>query len=186
MNQLAAVSLPESFRARFTTAEFLRMGEAGAFEGMKVELVRGELERMNPPMGNHASRQAMVAGLLWPIARAAGFQLMGEVGIALGDDMVLACDAALLRIEGSEQRLVRPEEILLVIEIAETTRLRDLGMKRMAYAGADIPFYWVVDGQLGVTHTHSEPTLGDYRRIATIPFGEPVAVPGSDSAIVIA
>lgn len=184
MNQLAALPVPESFRARFTTAEFLRMGEAGAFEGMKVELVRGELERMNPPQTAHAGRQARIM-----IRLAHGIaedRLFGEVGIDLGEDTVFACDIAVTHAPVTGNRLLHAREVALVIEIAETTRLRDLGMKRMAYAGADIPFYWVVDGQLGVTHIHSEPTLGDYRRIATIPFGEPVAVPGSESAIVIA
>jgi Uma2 family endonuclease len=37
-------------KARFTTREFVQMIDAGAFADMKVELVRGELERM-PPQG---------------------------------------------------------------------------------------------------------------------------------------
>ncbi len=72
MNQLARLS-PDT-RARFTTAEFLRMVESGAFEGMKVELIDGELERMNPPMGGHAAAQANV---VFHLAQAVGVALSG-------------------------------------------------------------------------------------------------------------
>ncbi|MBB4618228.1 hypothetical protein GGQ96_002364 [Sphingomonas abaci] len=39
---------------------------------------------------------------------------------------------------------------------------------------------------MAVMHVHAEPMRGDYRRVITIPFGEPVSVPGSDRTIVIA
>lgn len=46
--------------ARFTTAEFLRMAGLGAFDDMKIELIRGELKRINPPMSMHALMQGTV------------------------------------------------------------------------------------------------------------------------------
>ncbi len=49
------------------------MVEAGAFEGMKVELIDGELERMNPPMGGHAQAQASV---VFHLARTMGVTLV--------------------------------------------------------------------------------------------------------------
>ena len=60
MNKPASLAASETFKARFTTAEFLHMAEAGAFDDMKVELVEGELERMNPPQTGHAGRRARV------------------------------------------------------------------------------------------------------------------------------
>lgn len=45
----------EAGPARFTTAEFLCMAEAGAFDDMNVELVDGELSRMTPPMNDHSA-----------------------------------------------------------------------------------------------------------------------------------
>jgi len=186
MNRPATLPSPESFKARFTASEFLRMAEVGAFEGMTVELVGGELERLNPPQTAHAGRQAMVVGQLWAIFASSEIRVMGEVGLELADDMILSCDAALLNGPVAAGRLARPEELRLVVEIAETTRLRDLGMKRIAYAMAGVPVYWVVDGPMAVTHVHAEPMRGDYRRVVTIPFGEPVPVPGSERTIVIA
>lgn len=105
--------------ARFTTAEFLRMGEAGAFDDMKVELVEGELVRMNPPMSAHAARQAKIAIRLSRLF--AESRIMGEVGVDLGNDTLVGCDVAVLREPVAENRLLVAADVLLVIEVAETS-----------------------------------------------------------------
>lgn len=171
-----------STAVRFTTREFLHMVEAGAFDDMKVELIDGELERMAPPMGAHSSRQALIIALLWPIV---GRCTTGETGIDLGGNSVVGCDTAVLRAPMNEHRLLRPEEVLLAIEVAETTIDRDLGMKRIRYAAAGIPHYWVVDGERSVVHVYGEPVDGDYKEVAVVRFGEPLAVPGTDATIIV-
>lgn len=187
MNEMTHVARTgaESFRARFTTAEFLRMVEAGAFEDWKVELVDGEIERMPPPGKEHGRRQMMIGVRLSRVVAEA--LLVGEVGIDLGDDTVLGCDAAVLRrsLGDVDNRMLRPDEVLLAVEIAETSRERDLGLKRMKYAAAGIAHYWVVDGKRGVVHVHAEPVAGDYAEIATVRFGQPLPVPGTDATITI-
>lgn len=156
------------------------MALLGAFDDMKVELIDGELERMNPPMGGHATRQAMVIAQLWPVV---GERLVGEVGIDLGNDSVVGCDAAVLHRPMAEQRMLMPAEVLLVIEVAETTIGRDLGVKRAKYAAAGIAHYWVIDGTAAVVHVHSQPGAGGYESVAVVRFGESLAVPGTDATI---
>ncbi len=181
MNQLARLA-PDT-RARFTTAEFLRMVEAGAFEGMKVELIDGELERMNPPMGGHAAAQVNV---VFHLAQAVGVALvLGETGLVIDDSTVVACDAALLRQPIAENRFLTPDDVLLVVEIAQTTQSRDMGLKRMLYAQANIPSYWVIDGVRRVVHVYADPVEGDYSSVHTVRFGAPLAVPGSDATITL-
>lgn len=181
MNQLARLS-PDT-RARFTSAEFLHMVESGAFEGMKVELIEGELERMNPPMGGHAKAQTNI--LVRLTAAVSIDRVWGEVGIVLDDSTVVACDAALLRAPVAENRFLTPADLLLVVEIAQTTQARDLGLKRMLYARADIPTYWAIDGTRRVIHVHAEPVDGEYTSVRTVRFGEALPVPGSDAAITL-
>lgn len=173
-----------STKAAFTTAEYLRMGESGAFDDMKIELVDGELERMMSPMSGHASRQAMLVGLLFQVANRG--LVLGEVGIDFGDDTVLACDAAVLRAPIGEDRLLSPDDVQLVVEVAQTSLARDKGMKRVRYAAAGIPEYWVVDGDRAVVHVYREPVGGDYALISTVRFGEPLAVPGTGATITVA
>ncbi|HVF93747.1 MAG TPA: Uma2 family endonuclease, partial [Sphingomonas sp.] len=149
------------------------------------ELIDGELERMAPPLGGHAARQSEVGGLLWQVARAAGLFSLVEMGIQIDDYSVLVCDVALARSPVDVDGLADPATLLLVVEIAETTLLRDMGLKRAAYAAAAIAEYWVVDGKRSVVHVHREPVEGDYAFITTVRFGEPLAVPGTGSSITI-
>ena len=190
MNKPARIDLAEareivpSTKARFTTAEFLRMSESGAFDDMKIELVGGELERMPPSGLTHADRQVRIILLLGAILPARC--LVGEVGLDLGDDTLLGCDLAALYAPLEGNRMALPSEVALVVKIAETTASRDRGMKRLAYARATIPTYWVVDGKRELTHVYSEPRDGDYaQQVDTVRFGQSLEVPGTDATITI-
>jgi len=62
----------------------------------------------------------------------------------------------------SENRHPGPGDIAIIIEVAESSLLRDRGEKREIYARAGIPAYWIinlVDRQL---ESHSRPTGGTY------------------------
>ena len=172
-------------KARFTTAEFLRMGESGAFDDMKVELVDGELEHMNPPMSNHSWYQSQVFAALLPIARAAGLFVLAETGLRLSETTVRACDVALVRTRPNENRLFSAADIVLAVEIAETTLARDLGAKRTDYARVGIANYWVVDGASSMIHVFGEPIDGDYAQVRTVRFDEQILVPGTEATITI-
>lgn len=186
MNKPAARMIAESSAgARFTTAEFMLMAASGAFDNMKIELVDGELERMTPPMREHARRQMMVAFRLNEATTASELVVLGETGIDLDDDTVLACDVALVRPAPPENRLVRAKEIVLAVEIAESTVVRDLGFKRAAYASAGIAHYWVVDGERAIVHVFAAPVNGQYTEGSIVRFGEPLAVPGTDRTIML-
>lgn len=189
MNDMSTKFVADTGRrgARFTTAEFARMCKLGAFDDMKVELVDGELQRLILPMNMHASRQAMIVGRLWTALGSERQGLVrGEIGIDLGGDTVLGCDAALLRASFTEHRWPRPNELLLVIEVSETTLGRDLGLKMPRYAAALIPNCWVVDSAASVVHVFSDPADGAYRQVMAIPFGDPMPVPGTDATITLA
>ena len=185
MNEMTRIVAPpeDEVRTRLTTAEFLHMDECGAFDDLKVEMVDGELHFMQRPLSNHAMRQAQ---LVIRLAAAMGEdRVLGEAAIDLGSATILTCDAAVLQHPIIENRIVRPDDLLLVVEVAETTRKRDLGMKRGKYAGGNIPHYWVVDGKHGVAHLHSSPADGDYVEVRTARFGEPMTVPGTDTTITL-
>ena len=160
------------------------MAAAGAFIDMKVELIDGELQRMNPPLSDHGNRQMRVGIRLWQAIRD-DTRIVGDTAIQLNDDTVVACDVALLCAAVDCNRSLLPVDVLLVVEVSETTLGRDIGMKRQKYAAAGIAHYWVVDGQRGVVHVYGEPVAGDYAQIATVRFGAPLAVPGTDVTITL-
>ena len=182
MTRIAAAPA-DGFAARFTTAEFLRMIEADVFGDDKVELIEGELQRMPPPGNDHSRVQAgVLAGLSWVTPHEL---VRGVTGVELEEGTLVGFDAALLRAPVTGRRMLRPDELALVVEVAETTLSRDLGIKRRKYAEAGIPVYWVVDASRSVVHVHAEPVDGDYVEIHTVRFGEPVAVPGTEETITL-
>jgi Uma2 family endonuclease len=184
MSRISAASVP-SFSARFTAAEFLRMCEIGAFEDWKVELVDGELERRPPPGNEHSRRQMVVVARLLGVVPEA--LLRAEAGVDLGNNTVLGCDAAILHrpVEGAGNRMLRPDEVMATIEISESTRERDIGLKRRKYAAAGIAHYWVVDSEEGAVHVHSAPVADDYAEVVTVRFGQPLPVPGTNATITL-
>ncbi len=180
----APAHAPADYRARFTLREFREIVSSGAFAGMKVELVRGELERMTPPMATHSHMQTRVMALLLRAVEGSAWAAMVEVGIDLGLDTLVAADVALSQ-PVDEQRWLRPDEVLLAVEISSTTLSRDLGTKRLEYARAGVADYWVVDVDGRMVHRFAEPVDGDYNRLPAVRFGEPLPVPGTDRTITL-
>jgi Uma2 family endonuclease len=185
MNEMARIvsATSEEVRTRITTAEFFHMDECGAFDDLKVELVDGELQFMQKPLNNHAMRQAQVVIRLAAVVGEP--RVRGELALDLGEDTVLVCDAAVLFASVDGHRLVRADELALLVEVSVTTRKRDLGMKRLKYASAGIEAYWVVDAEHEVVQVHTRPVDGDYLDVRSVRFGEPIAVPGSDATITL-
>ncbi|MDF0486852.1 Uma2 family endonuclease [Sphingomonas sp. H39-1-10] len=160
-------------RARFTAAEFLKMVETGAFSAMRVELIDGVLERMTPPMSGHGQRQFWVGLALASVLPKE--RLTVETGISVDADTVLICDVAALYAPVEQTRILEPSDVMLVIEIAETTVSRDKDIKRI---------YWVVDSVRSAIHVFTEPLDGDYAAINTVRFGQPLAVPGAGTIVI--
>ncbi|WP_375287357.1 Uma2 family endonuclease [Sphingomonas sp.] len=170
-------------RVRFSTADFQRMIETGAFENMWVELIEGEIERMPPPGNQHSARQVdLIAALLSSLSKAL---IRSDVGIDLGDDTLLGCDAVVLNQPVSGKGALTPDQIALIVEIAVSTRERDLSFKRRRYAAAGIPTYWVIDEERSVIHVFDRPEGGDYLGIDLVRFGAPLPVPGGNGTITL-
>ncbi|WP_322964596.1 Uma2 family endonuclease [Sphingomonas fuzhouensis] len=184
MADVTLQDLPPTYcNARFNAAEFLRMARRGAFADMVVELVAGRLERLDLPMSGHSAIQTK---LIVQLASAVSpNRVLGTAGVVLDDSTVVSCDAALLQDVVIEDRFLTSDDLLLVIEIAQTTQSRDLGLKRMLYARAGIPTYWAIDGVRRVIHVQAEPVDGEYTDIHTVCFGERLALPGCEAAITL-
>ncbi len=77
---------------------------------------------------------------------------------------------------------VTPSEILLLIEVADTTRRLDLGKKAKLYARGLIAEYWVVDIPKKMVYLHREPANGVYTSIVQCSFDKQIS-PLADSNI---
>lgn len=183
MNEQTRLARP-AHAVPFTADDFLRMMELGAFEDMRAELVRGEIEKMTPAGWTHGELNAAVAALIYPIARATGARLGTDVVLRVDQTTVRAPDVSVIRPGISPGKVLRGSDVLLAIEIAETTQARDLGEKREEYAKLGIPAYWVVDCEKQLVHSFMRE--GDaYGAAAVVPFGEPLPLPGLGASITL-
>ena len=86
-------------------------------------------------------------------------------------------DIALLRSRDDDyqQEHPSPADVLLLVEVAQSSLILDLGKKLRVYAAASIPEYWVVDLAKRVLVVHRDPAGGAYRDVKTVAAGDSVA-----------
>jgi Uma2 family endonuclease len=168
----------------FTAAEFLRMVNAGAFSDLRVELVAGEIVKMMPAYMAHGEANGRLFAQLLPLY-AGTARLAIDLIVQLDEHNVRAVDIAVTIPDVASDRAVDPAEVILAVEIAETTLGRDLGEKLAAYARSGIPHYWVVDLAPQVIHVMADPAGETYRQRSVVRFTEPLAVPTTAASITI-
>lgn len=160
-------------RRRFTLDEYHRMVDAGILhEDDRVELIRGEIVQMGPIGPPHAAGVAALNRLL--------VQRVGDRGLVWPQNPVVILpdsepqpDIVLLRprADGYRRGHPQPEDILLLVEIADTSLRYDRTVKLHLYAAGGIREVWIVDLGGGVIEVYREPEGERYRRRTAWPGG---------------
>ncbi len=153
----AVLDFPQ--RHAVSAEEYLRMGEAGVFAPeARLELIEGEIIEMAPIGSQHAG---MVNTLNRLFNRAAGDLALVSVQnpVVAGERSVPQPDLALLRPRADSYTRSHPTaaDILLVVEVADATRVFDIGTKVPLYARSGIAETWVVDVQERALHVYRDP-----------------------------
>jgi Uma2 family endonuclease len=137
-------ALPE--RYRFSIEQYHRMGEAGILnEDSRVELIEGGIIKMAPIGSEHAAVVNTIAALF--IVQAKPLLVSVQNPVILGPDSEPQPDLMLLkgRRDKYRSRLPQATDVLLIVEVADTTIARDRNIKIPLYAGAGIPEVWLID-----------------------------------------
>ncbi|HME22085.1 MAG TPA: Uma2 family endonuclease [Acetobacteraceae bacterium] len=134
-------------RRALSVAEYHRMAEAGILtERDRVELIEGELIAMSPIGSEHSGT---VNALNRTLVRAVGDRAVVAVQnpVQLDDLSEPEPDFALLKPRDDDYRrsTPRPHEVLLIIEVADTSLAYDRAVKRSLYARHGIPEFWIVN-----------------------------------------
>jgi Uma2 family endonuclease len=168
------VSVPPSVpRRHFTVDEYYCMAKAGVLrEDERVELLDGEILEMSPIGSRHA---ACVRGLTERFV----LQLAGRAIVSTQNPVRLSSgsepepDLALLRprADGYAKSHPGPEDVLLIIEVSDTTLHYDRDTKLPFYAAAGIPEVWLWDLNGARVLVYREPRDGQYRRTSVIERG---------------
>ncbi|MGC2782922.1 MAG: Uma2 family endonuclease [Roseiarcus sp.] len=155
----AAEGLP---RRRFTVAEVEAMVAAGVMEeDERVELIGGELVPMSPK-GNH--HEVIKTALLarWYRVRPDDVLLTPETTFRLSEDTYLEPDVVVYP-RTSGLRGLTGANVLLVVEIADSSLRYDIGRKAALYASFGIRELWVIDAVRMTTRVFREPAADGYR-----------------------
>jgi Uma2 family endonuclease len=171
-------------RRQFNISEYARMGEAGIFsEDDRVELIEGEIIKMSPIGSHHAACvDRMVNTLLAHLANQSAIVRV-QSPIVLDDYSEPQPDVTLLRLRADfyAQSHPTPEDVLLVVEVADSSIEIDRDVKLPLYARAGIRQVLLVNIPAGVIESYSQPTNGVYQSVRHLERGETVeikSVPG--------
>ncbi|HLB17276.1 MAG TPA: Uma2 family endonuclease [Burkholderiales bacterium] len=153
-------------RRKLSADQFERMGQTGILgPDARVELIEGELIEMAPIGSRHA---AAVDFLSMHFARLVGDAALVRTQnpLRLADDSEPQPDLMLLRPRADRYRSAhpRPADVLLLIEVAETTLVFDRETKLPLYAKHGVPEVWILDLDARRLEIHREPGEGGYRR----------------------
>jgi Uma2 family endonuclease len=154
-------------RRSFTVAEYERMGQFGIFsEDARVELVCGEIIDMSPIGERHASCVAILAQLITLRLRLSAL-VWTQNPIVLDDYSEPQPDLAVLKPRGDNYRTSKPtpDDVLIVIEVSDSTLEYDRKVKVPLYAAAGIPEAWVVNLPEECIEVYSDPAGGEYRAV---------------------
>lgn len=132
-------------RKKFTIAEYHQLVDLGFFtEDEKIELIRGEIINMAPKRTPHS----VCNSLLWKKL----YQLIGQQAeirvqepITLPSDSEPEPDVVVAKLKADNYLSAHPvaENIILVVEIADSTLKYDREVKIPLYAEAGINDYWI-------------------------------------------
>jgi Uma2 family endonuclease len=150
-------------RRAFTVEDAFRMVEIGILhEDERVELIEGEFVPMNAKNRIH---QRVQDDLTMALARvlSKGLRLGVEPTLQLSDTTFLSPDLVVYR-DFTGERLT-PADILLAIQVADTSLAFDLGPKAGLMAHHRVEEYWVVDARSLDVTIHREPRADGYGKI---------------------
>lgn len=174
---------PETFRP-ISRREYDQMVELGMFENEKIELLRGALVTMSPQKLPHAR---VVQWLNAKLVHALNprYAVRPQLPFAADDWSEPEPDFVVTHPEQTVHG--HPSDVLLVIEVSDSSLRKDRVLKLEIYAEAKVPEYWIIDVNTMTVTVHTEPIGDRYARIVTLRDGDvlrPTLLP--DLAIAVA
>ena len=168
-------------RRRFTVHDYHRMGEARILhEDDRLELIEGEIVEMAAIGTRHFSCVNRLNRLL-VISVGDEAVISVQNPVRLNEHTELQPDLAVIRPRDYRESLPEPDDVLLLIEVSDTTLAYDRGVKLPLYAKAGITEVWIVDLAGETIGRYTGPSGEGYRRADRLRRGqtlESISLPG--------
>jgi len=163
----------------FSVDDYYRMADAGVFpENSRVELIEGEVIEISPPGSRHASCVMRLNNLLHRQTDLSGIVSVHNP-VRLNDFSEPQPDIALLkpRADYYSNSHPTPADVLLIIEVADTTVAYDRRVKLPLYARAGIPEAWLMVLPKEIIEVHSQPANGKFQKVQRLKRGKTLLSP---------
>jgi Uncharacterized protein conserved in cyanobacteria len=158
----------------FSVDEYYRMAEAGILrEDDRVELIEGEIVEMSPIGSRHAACVGRLTEILGQLA--AGKAILWVQNPVLIDEYSEPLpDVALLKRREDFYAEGHPtaSDVLLLIEVADTSVEYDRNIKLPLYAKAGISEVWLVNLPQETIEIYRQPLDKTYREVRLVKRGE--------------
>lgn len=149
---------------RFSVQDYHRMGEAGVFHDARVELIDGTIIDMAPIGTARLWTVTRLNRLFAPLMVTRRANVSVQDSIRLNNQCEPEPDVTLLSWTADETFHPGPTDILLVVEVADTSLEKDQSTKAQCYAAAGIRDYWIVNLIDRVVEVHRNPSPDGYRQ----------------------
>ncbi|MEX2316396.1 MAG: Uma2 family endonuclease [Pirellulales bacterium] len=154
--------------AKFTLEHYEHMIAVGAFDppyDIQVELLQGEILMMSPIGEPHSLAVIALTEWSYEVVDRKRFMIRVQVPIRIPSiQSEPEPDLVWVRRQAASEKPPQPEQVLLLIEVAESSLAYDRAVKLPIYALAGIPEYWIVnlnDRQIEVYRNPSGQTYED-------------------------
>jgi Uma2 family endonuclease len=171
---------PKVTRWFFSTADYHRMQEIGIFsEDDRIELIDGEVRVMSPIGARHVAIVNRFNALLTSqIGRIAIVSVQNPIQLSNNTEPQPDLVVLLARDDFYANALPTAADVLLVIEVSDSTLVYDQQEKLPRYAQAGIPEVWLTDADNQAVERYAEPNSNQYATKQTFRRGQSVGIPG--------
>ncbi|MBX9584113.1 MAG: Uma2 family endonuclease [Gemmataceae bacterium] len=148
--------------ARFTVEQYHRMIDAGVFVGARrCELIHGLILEKSVPGPPHCSSTRRLARRLMALFPEPGWVTGVQDSITLsGSEPEPDFFAAVGPEDNYADRHPGPKDLVLVVEVADSSVAFDRGAKLALYAGSKVTQYWIVDVNARRVEVYTDPRGG--------------------------
>jgi Uma2 family endonuclease len=172
--------------------EYENLAASGLFPAeARMELIEGVIYDTAAQNSLHATVYRLVHEALRLVFPAgSGFEIRGQLPLALGDDSEPEPDLAVVHGSIRQFRDHHPTTAVLVVEVADSSLLHDRKRKIPLYARAAIPEYWILNLIRRALEVYRDPAEGAYRSRLVLrardhisPLAQPAARVGVDDLL---
>ncbi len=168
-------------RKRLTVDRYEQMAVDGDLtEDDRVELIEGEIVAMSPVGSRHFECVTTLLELI--IGRKPDtVRVTMQNPIRLLDESEPEPDLTIMRAKRYWRRIPTVSDVLVVIEVSDSTRNYDHSTKMPLYARAGVSELWIVDLMTDRVERYTEPEKGTYQQVRHFGRGgvvESATVPG--------